>query len=83
MKREEEEKEEGDVDLWGNIPGVADTTFEQAQTATDRLIGLSVQFYTSTKLQLVKAGEKNAEGISMYLTGVFLQNVIVSPNKSR
>lgn len=68
-------------DLWGDIPGVADTSFEQAQTATDRMVGLTVQFYGGVKAHLAKSGEKNADGVAMYLTGVFLQSVVGSQNK--
>lgn len=68
-------------DLWGDIPGVADTSFEQAQTATDRMVGLTVQFYGGVKAQLTKGGDKNADGVAMYLTGVFLQSVVGSQNK--
>lgn len=68
-------------DIWGDIPGVADTGFEQAQTATDRLVALTVQFYGNVKAHLVKRDDKDAGGVAMYLTGVFLQNVIGSQNK--
>ncbi len=68
-------------DLWGDIPGVADTSFEQAQTATDRMVGLTVQFYGGVKEKLAKGNEKNADGVAMYLTGVFLQSVVGSQNK--
>ena len=70
-------------DIWGEIPGVADTSFEQAKTATDRMVGLTVQFYGGVKGFLVSRGEKNADGVAMYLTGVFLQSVVGSQNKEK
>ena len=54
---------------------------EQAQTETDRMVGLTVQFYGGVKEKLAKGNEKNADGVAMYLTGGFLQSVVGSQNK--